>query len=81
MSGAVSVRIHGSLNLKSSAPPQQHIGEDLTVYVRITYMENVKKDAPMVGLIERGSILPTCLMIRDVLPTPTKRKILNIEWM
>ena len=37
-----------------------------------THIENVKKDAPMVGLTLRENVLPTCLRTRDVLPTPAR---------
>ena len=33
-------------------------------------MEKVKKLAPMVGLTLAVNVLPTCLITRDVFPTP-----------
>ena len=36
-------------------------------------MENVKNDAPIVGLTFCENVLPTCLNTTDVLPTPIGR--------
>ena len=37
-----------------------------------SYIENVKNDAPMVGLTLREKVFPTCRNTSDVLPTPER---------
>ena len=39
----------------------------------LTYIENVKNEAPIVGLTLRVNVFPTCLSTSDVLPTPRER--------